>query len=86
MNNDNYLTIVISIFIIILLFKTQIHINNQPIFLHFTILLFIVFLFYAKFEKSAFMTSLLYLTLTALHIFCICYIKTKILYYLSSNK
>jgi hypothetical protein len=59
MNNDSYLTIFISIFIIgIVLSKTQIRFQGQT---HFAILLFIIFLFYTHNEKSAFMISLLYL-------------------------
>ena len=62
MNNDSYFTIFIGILIVIhLLFKTRIYVRNQSVILHFAILLFIVFLFYMKYEKSAFMTSLLYL-------------------------
>jgi hypothetical protein len=59
MNSDSYLTIVISIFIIIILLsKPQISFQSQT---HFAILLFILFLFYTRNEKSAFMTSILYL-------------------------
>ena len=62
MGNDNYFTIFISILIVInLLSKTRIYIRNLSVILHCAILLFIVFLFYVKFEKSALMTSLLYL-------------------------
>ena len=65
MNNDSYLTIFISIIIILIVInlipKTQIHLKNKPVILHFAVLIFIVFLFYTKYEKSAFMTSLLYL-------------------------
>jgi len=61
MNNDSYLTIFISIIIICMLPKTQIYIRNKSVILHCIILLFIVFLFYVKYEKSAFMTSFLYL-------------------------
>ena len=61
MNNDGYLTILITVFIIYILSKTRLHIRNQPVILHFVILLFIVFLFYVRYEKSALMASLLYL-------------------------
>ena len=64
MVNDSYLLLFIIIFIIILLNlfpKTQIRIQHQPVFLHFIILLCIVFLFCMKYEKSALMTSVLYL-------------------------
>ena len=52
--------------IISILSRTQIRIKNKPIIIHFTILLVIVFLFYMKYEKSAFMASLLYLIMYSL--------------------
>ena len=59
MDNDSYLTIVIIFFMIgILLSNRQIRFQSQT---HFAILLFIIFLFYTRNEKSAFMTSVLYL-------------------------
>jgi photosystem II stability/assembly factor-like uncharacterized protein len=62
MNNDSYLTLFITIFIILsMLSKTHISIQNQSVLIHFSIILFIVFLFCVKYEKSAFMASLLYL-------------------------
>lgn len=63
MNNDSYLTIFISIIIILNVINVlpKTHIRNKPYLLHFAILLCIVLLFYVKYEKSAFMISLLYL-------------------------
>ena len=59
MDNDSYLTIVIIFFMIgILLSNRQIRFQSQT---HFAILLFIIFLFYTRNEKSDFMTSVLYL-------------------------
>jgi hypothetical protein len=62
MNTDNIVTLFITILIIIMLVsRLKFHIINQQVIIHFIILLCIVFLFYIKFEKSAFMMALLYL-------------------------
>jgi hypothetical protein len=63
MNIDDILTLFITIIIIIILLaRVKFRVINQRIIIHFIALLCIVFLFYIRYEKSAFMTALLYLT------------------------